>query len=88
LCPLYAARDQSLHRPAALAFDAMSRNHEQQTGTAMCVTEGYRSLADQISTKAATPNLARTPGTSKHGSAWRLTSAEASKTSPAPRTCG
>lgn len=37
LCPLYAAPDQSLRRPAALAFDAMSRTYEQQTGTAMCV---------------------------------------------------
>ena len=67
LCTLYAAPDQSLRRPAALAFDAMSRTYEQQTGSAMCVTEGYRSLADQISIKAATPNLAATPGTSKHG---------------------
>jgi zinc D-Ala-D-Ala carboxypeptidase len=67
LCPLYAAPDQSLRRPAALAFDAMSHTYEQQTGSAMCVTEGYRSLADQNSIKAATPNLAATPGTSKHG---------------------
>jgi D-alanyl-D-alanine carboxypeptidase len=66
LCPLYTAPDQNLRRAAALAFDAMSSAYQSQTGSALCVTEGYRSLADQIAIKAATPNLAATPGTSKH----------------------
>jgi D-alanyl-D-alanine carboxypeptidase len=66
LCPLYTAPDENLRRAAALAFDAMSSAYQSQTGSALCVTEGYRSLADQIAIKAATPNLAATPGTSKH----------------------
>jgi hypothetical protein len=43
LCPLYAAPDQSLRLAAALAFDAMSSAYQSQTGSALCVTEGYRS---------------------------------------------
>jgi D-alanyl-D-alanine carboxypeptidase len=67
LCPLLAAPDKSLRRSSALAFDAMSHTYEEQTGSPLCVTEGYRSLSDQIAIKAATPTLGAVPGTSKHG---------------------
>jgi LAS superfamily LD-carboxypeptidase LdcB len=33
----------------------------------LCVTDGYRPLAEQIAVKLATPRLAATPGTSQHG---------------------
>jgi hypothetical protein len=67
LCPLYAAPGQSLRRAAALAFNAMSSAYQRQTGSALCVTDAYRSYAEQVAVKRATPRLAATPGTSKHG---------------------
>ena len=67
LCPLYAAPDEGLPRVAAMAFNAMSNAYEQQTGSPLCVTDGYRPLAEQIAVKLASPTLAATPGTSQHG---------------------
>jgi hypothetical protein len=67
LCPLYAAPGQSLRRAAALAFNAMSSAYQRQTGSALCVTDAYRSYAEQVAVKRATPRMAATPGTSKHG---------------------
>lgn len=67
LCPLYAAPDESLRRSAALAFNAMSLAYQKQTGSALCVTDGYRSYAEQVAVKKARPGLAATPGTSEHG---------------------
>ena len=66
-CALYAAPDQSLRRAAALAFDAMRNAYQRQTGSALCVTEGYRSYAEQVAVKQRLPGLAATPGSSKHG---------------------
>ncbi|NMM34169.1 MAG: hypothetical protein HHJ13_09260, partial [Phycicoccus sp.] len=67
LCPLYAAPDEGLPRDNAMAFNAMSRAYEQQTGSPLCVTDAYRSYAEQIVVKLATPELAAVPGTSQHG---------------------
>ena len=67
LCPLHAAPGQSLSRDAAMEFNAMSMAFEQQEGSPLCVAEGYRSIADQIVVKLATPQLAAVPGTSQHG---------------------
>ena len=67
LCPLYAAPNEGLRRDAAMAFNAMSNAYQQQTGSPLCVTDGYRPLAEQIAVKLATPRLAATPGTSQHG---------------------
>ena len=67
LCPLYAAPDEGLPRDNAMAFNAMSRAYEQQTGSPLCVTDAYRTFAEQIVVKLATPELAATPGTSQHG---------------------
>jgi hypothetical protein len=67
LCTLYAAPDQSLRRAAAFAFDAMSKAYQQQNGSALCVTEGYRSYSEQVAVKLRLPGLAATAGTSKHG---------------------
>ncbi len=66
-CVLYAAPDQSLRRAAALSLNAMSFAYERQSGSALCVTEGYRSYAEQVAVKQRLPQLAATPGTSKHG---------------------
>lgn len=67
LCPLYAAPGESLRRSAAQAFNAMSVAYQKQTGSALCVTDGYRSYAEQVAVKKARPGLAATPGTSEHG---------------------
>ncbi|MEO6144216.1 MAG: D-alanyl-D-alanine carboxypeptidase family protein [Dermatophilaceae bacterium] len=67
LCPLYAAPDQSLRREAALAFNAMSNAYQQQTGSALCVADSYRSYVEQVAIKLERPGLAATPGTSQHG---------------------
>ena len=44
-CALYAAPGQSLRRAAALAFNAMSLAYQRQRGSALCVTDSYRSYA-------------------------------------------
>jgi len=67
LCPLYANPDQSLSRDAAMAFNAMSNAYQQQTGSALCVADSYRSYPEQVAIKLERPGLAATPGTSQHG---------------------
>lgn len=67
LCPLYAFPDQSLSRDAAMAFNAMSNAYQQQTGSALCVADSYRSYPEQVAVKLERPGLAATPGTSQHG---------------------
>ena len=67
LCPLYAAADEGLPRDNAMAFNAMSRAYEQQTGSPLCVTDAYRTFAEQVVVRLATPELAAVPGTSQHG---------------------
>lgn len=67
LCPLYAAPGESLSRDASMAFNAMSNAYQRQTGSALCVTDGYRSYAEQVAVKLARPTLAASPGTSQHG---------------------
>lgn len=67
LCPLYAAPGQSLSRDAAMAFNAMSNAYQQQTGSALCVADSYRSYSEQVAVLLERPGLAATPGTSQHG---------------------
>jgi zinc D-Ala-D-Ala carboxypeptidase len=67
LCPLYAAPGESLPRTPAMAFNAMSNAYQRQSGSALCVTDGYRSYAEQVAVKLARPGLAATPGKSQHG---------------------
>ena len=67
VCPLYAAPDESLSRDAAMAFNAMTYAYQQETGSALCVTDGYRPYAEQIAVKLASPTLSATPGRSQHG---------------------
>lgn len=67
LCPLFGAPAQSLRPAAAKAFNAMSLAYQRDTGHPLCVTDSYRSLAEQIAVKATRGEFAATPGTSKHG---------------------
>jgi zinc D-Ala-D-Ala carboxypeptidase len=67
LCPIWGAHGESLAPAAAASFNAMSKAYAAQTGIPLCITDSYRSLADQISTKAKRGRFAATPGTSHHG---------------------
>jgi len=67
LCPIWGAPGESLAPAAAASFNAMSHAYAAQTGVPLCVTDSYRSLPDQITTKANRGRFAATPGTSKHG---------------------
>lgn len=67
LCPLYGSSDERLREDPARSFNAMSRAYEHDTGTPLCVTDGYRPLAEQFAVARDTPNLAARPGTSHHG---------------------
>ena len=61
------APGQSLRPGAAASFNAMSKAYERDTGSAICVTDSYRSLPEQVSVKAVKGKWAATPGTSEHG---------------------
>ncbi|GAB3082188.1 D-alanyl-D-alanine carboxypeptidase family protein [Pedococcus soli] len=67
LCPLYADPTQSLRPGAAAAFNAMSLAYEKDTGSPICITDSYRSFAEQVSVKADRGKWAATPGRSEHG---------------------
>jgi zinc D-Ala-D-Ala carboxypeptidase len=67
LCPLYAAPGESLAREASIAFNAMSVAYQKYSGSALCVTDSYRSYAEQVAVKLARPGLAAAPGRSQHG---------------------
>ena len=67
LCPLYGDPAQSLRPGAAAAFNALSLAYQRETGHPVCVTDSYRSLAEQVAVKAERGMWAATPGTSEHG---------------------
>jgi LAS superfamily LD-carboxypeptidase LdcB len=67
LCPLFATAGDSLRREAAMAFNAMSNAYQQQSGSALCVADSYRSYSEQVAIKLERPGFAATPGTSQHG---------------------
>jgi hypothetical protein len=67
LCPLWATRGHLLRADAAAAFDEMSKAYGAHYGEPLCVTDSYRSLAEQVAVRAAKPTLAAVPGTSNHG---------------------
>ncbi len=67
LCPIWQAPGERLAPSAAASFNAMSQAYAAQTGVALCVTDSYRSLPDQISIKGTRGRFAATPGTSRHG---------------------
>ena len=67
LCPLWSAPGETLRGDAARAFNAMSQDKARTTGTALCVTDSYRSYRNQVAVFSARPGLAAVPGTSNHG---------------------
>lgn len=70
LCPLFVAPGQYLRADAAYEFGLMSRSYAAEFGTPICVTEGYRTLAEQVELRITRPGLSATPGYSNHG--WAL----------------
>ncbi|MBB4937710.1 Skp family chaperone for outer membrane proteins [Streptosporangium album] len=66
LCPLQQ-RGRELRGDAALAFISLNEAYRRQFGVAMCVTDSYRSLAEQQSVYYRRPGFAAIPGRSNHG---------------------
>ena len=69
MCPLSAA-GQLLRCDAATAWDGMAAAYRAATGSALCITDSYRSYDVQVRLHAEKPTLAAVPGTSNHG--WAL----------------
>ena len=67
LCPLLQAPGHRLQTDAARAFDALSAARRAATGAPLCVTDSYRSSAEQVDVFRRKPTLAATPGRSQHG---------------------
>ncbi|MBO3129406.1 D-alanyl-D-alanine carboxypeptidase family protein [Dermatophilus congolensis] len=67
LCPLATAPGHKLRPSAASAFDRMSTAYRKETGNYLCVSDSYRSLAEQVDIRRRKPNLAAVPGQSHHG---------------------
>ncbi|GAA3442380.1 M15 family metallopeptidase [Planomonospora venezuelensis] len=66
LCPLQQ-RGQELRADAALAFISLNEAYRKRFGKPICVTDSYRSLAEQQSVYYRRPGLAAIPGRSNHG---------------------
>ncbi len=67
LCPLWGTSGHVLQQDAAAAFDLLSREYAREFARPICVTDSYRSYDEQVALKRSKPNLAATPGNSKHG---------------------
>lgn len=67
LCALLGAPGESLRPAAASAFNAMSKAYQRDTGHTICVTDSYRSYAQQVVTKGNRGMWAAAPGSSNHG---------------------
>lgn len=79
LCPLSAA-GQLLRCDAATQWNAMSAAYQAGSGSPMCITDSYRTLAVQVRLRAEKPTLAAVPGTSNHGWALAVDLCEAGRT--------
>lgn len=67
LCPLWRAPGHRLRTDAARAYDRMSTTYAKATGRPLCVTDSYRTYAEQVDVYHRKPGLAAVPGTSNHG---------------------
>ncbi|MEV8636990.1 D-alanyl-D-alanine carboxypeptidase family protein [Streptosporangium sp. NPDC051023] len=66
LCPLQQ-RGKELRGDAAIAFISLNEAYRRRFGKSMCVTDSYRSLAEQQSVYYRRPGFAAVPGRSNHG---------------------
>ncbi|WP_188078960.1 M15 family metallopeptidase [Actinotalea subterranea] len=69
LCALWEP-DQMLRGDAAVALSELNLNFRAAFGRDICLTDSYRSLAEQRRLAYTKPGLAASPGTSNHG--WGL----------------
>ncbi|MFE5338643.1 D-alanyl-D-alanine carboxypeptidase family protein [Isoptericola sp. NPDC056578] len=69
LCTLWDGRTQ-VRADAAVKLAELNEAYKAAWGESMCITDGFRSYAQQVATKAAKGYLAAVPGTSNHG--WGL----------------
>ena len=67
LCPLAGASGHRLRADAAADFARLTAASLAERGTALCVTDSYRSYDAQVDVFARKPRLAAVPGTSRHG---------------------
>ncbi|WP_226900505.1 D-alanyl-D-alanine carboxypeptidase family protein [Nonomuraea phyllanthi] len=66
LCPLQQ-KGFSLRADATIAFVSLNEAYRRHFGKSMCVTDAYRSLAEQQSVYYRRPGFAAVPGRSNHG---------------------
>jgi zinc D-Ala-D-Ala carboxypeptidase len=66
LCTLWDPKHH-LRADAAVALAKLNVAYKQHFGSNICLTDSYRSIAEQRRLKAIKPGLAATPGTSEHG---------------------
>ncbi|SDO67093.1 M15 family metallopeptidase [Geodermatophilus sp. DSM 45219] len=69
LCPLGVGA-HAMRCDAAAAYQAMSSAYAGAFGTPLCLTDSYRTYAEQVRLYGEKPELAAVPGTSDHG--WGL----------------
>jgi hypothetical protein len=67
LCPVWGAPGHHLRADAAYAFGQLSQAYASVFGSPICITDSYRTLAEQIDLYKRKPGLAAHPGTSNHG---------------------
>jgi len=66
LCTLWDGKHR-LRADAAVALAKLNLAYRKQFGHDMCLSDAYRTLAQQYAVKAARGSYAATPGTSEHG---------------------
>ena len=66
LCLLWDDK-HALRGDAAVALTELNENFVAAFGRNLCLTDSYRSYAEQVRAAATKPGLATTPGTSNHG---------------------
>ena len=66
LCTLWDPRHQ-LRSDAAVAIARLNVAYKQEFGTDICLTDSYRTYAQQVAVKRSRGSFAATPGTSLHG---------------------
>ncbi len=66
LCTLFDGTTQ-IRADAAVSLALLNEQYRARFGTDICLTDGYRSYAAQVSVRNRKPGLAARPGTSEHG---------------------
>lgn len=70
LCELPGGSGERLRADAAVSFVGLAAGYQAAFGEPICLTDGYRPLAEQQQLRRTKPRLAARPGYSEHG--WGL----------------